>query len=252
MSNLSSWSFSCLCVCSSSWFALICSHPIQAGVKKWQIFTVRVDTTVLVTRGDLERALLFTIREELITQSEAMDKEILSAVWSICHRTRSKALPIELTFSDPRTKNVRLWKWRISSTLKPKTMHNRHSKVCDHCQAARQETDSSIDLSCDFFLGFNYDFIQISSKMTFYRNGENQGTAFNDFSTGIYYPTASFFKNVVIKFNFGPNFKHPPRDVTFRGVRDCFDVRIFVSKSIWLFTHFFLICRCTNAQTNRQ
>lgn len=58
----------------------------------------------------------------------------------------------------------------------------------------------------------------LTLKMTFFRNGENQGVAFSDFLSGIYYPTASFFKGVIVKFNFGPNFKHPPKEVDFRGV----------------------------------
>jgi len=58
------------------------------------------------------------------------------------------------------------------------------------------------------------------SSISFYRNGENQGVAFKDIHCGVYYPTASFFKNVVIKFNFGPDFKHPPKDVKFRGLHE--------------------------------
>lgn len=62
-----------------------------------------------------------------------------------------------------------------------------------------------------------------NGKISFYRNGENQGVAFNDIHCGFYYPTASFYKNCVVKFNFGPDFKHPPKDVKFRGVHEIAD-----------------------------
>jgi hypothetical protein len=47
-----------------------------------------------------------------------------------------------------------------------------------------------------------------------------------DFNSGVYYPTASFFKNVVIKFNFGPDFKYAPKDVPFRGVSSLLVLKI--------------------------
>lgn len=58
------------------------------------------------------------------------------------------------------------------------------------------------------------------SKIVFYKNGENIGTAFEDIYAGIYYPAASFYKNVNVTFNFGPNFKYPPKDTKFRGIHD--------------------------------
>lgn len=56
------------------------------------------------------------------------------------------------------------------------------------------------------------------SKIIFYKNGINQGEAFIDINKGAYYPTVSIHKSATVSVNFGPNFKCPPTDVTFRGV----------------------------------
>jgi len=58
------------------------------------------------------------------------------------------------------------------------------------------------------------------SSMKFYRNGQCVGTAFTDVFGGTYYPAASFYKNVTLSFNFGPDFKHPPTDVPFKPLGD--------------------------------
>jgi Set1/Ash2 histone methyltransferase complex subunit ASH2 len=55
------------------------------------------------------------------------------------------------------------------------------------------------------------------SEMVCYKNGTRIGTAFKDFYAGAYYPAASFYKNVTVTFNFGPNFKFPPKDVVYKG-----------------------------------
>lgn len=57
------------------------------------------------------------------------------------------------------------------------------------------------------------------SKIVFYKNGINQGEAFLDVYKGAYYPTVSIHKSATVSVNFGPNFKCPPSDATFRGVR---------------------------------
>lgn len=56
------------------------------------------------------------------------------------------------------------------------------------------------------------------SKIVFYKNGVNQGDAFHDINKGAYYPGVAIFKSATVSVNFGPNFKCPPTDVTFRGV----------------------------------
>lgn len=50
------------------------------------------------------------------------------------------------------------------------------------------------------------------SKIVFYKNGEKIGTAFEDIYAGYYYPAASLYRDVSLKFNFGPDFEHPPND----------------------------------------
>lgn len=57
------------------------------------------------------------------------------------------------------------------------------------------------------------------SKIHFFKNGVHQGTGFVDIYAGNYYPAVALFKNVTVSVNFGPNFKHPPKDFEFRGVR---------------------------------
>ncbi|PIK52591.1 putative set1/Ash2 histone methyltransferase complex subunit ASH2-like [Apostichopus japonicus] len=51
------------------------------------------------------------------------------------------------------------------------------------------------------------------SKISFYKNGKNQGTAFSDIHDGLYYPCVSLYKSCSATVNFGPKFKHPPTDV---------------------------------------
>lgn len=56
------------------------------------------------------------------------------------------------------------------------------------------------------------------SKIIYYKNGINQGDAFMDINKGAYYPGISIYKSATVSVNFGPNFKCPPTDITFRGV----------------------------------
>eukprot|EP00271_Cylindrocystis_brebissonii_P004738 TRINITY_DN16571_c0_g1_i1.p1 TRINITY_DN16571_c0_g1~~TRINITY_DN16571_c0_g1_i1.p1 ORF type:complete len:543 (+),score=103.07 TRINITY_DN16571_c0_g1_i1:382-2010(+) len=56
------------------------------------------------------------------------------------------------------------------------------------------------------------------SEIAFFKNGICQGTAFRDIYAGRYYPAASMFslpdpnEKASVYFNFGPDFKFPPRD----------------------------------------
>lgn len=52
----------------------------------------------------------------------------------------------------------------------------------------------------------------------YYKNGVNQGVAFVDINKGAYYPGISLYKSAMVSVNFGPNFKYPPTDITYRGV----------------------------------
>ncbi|PRP88597.1 hypothetical protein PROFUN_03008 [Planoprotostelium fungivorum] len=56
----------------------------------------------------------------------------------------------------------------------------------------------------------------LGSEIIFYKNGESQGTAFTDLYEGTYYPAASCYMGAIVRFNFGPEFKFPPSDVTYR------------------------------------
>lgn len=67
------------------------------------------------------------------------------------------------------------------------------------------------------------------SKIIYYKNGVNQGDAFIEINKGAYYPAISIYKSATVSVNFGPNFKYPPTDVTFRGVS-----RIFLSSILYL------------------
>lgn len=56
------------------------------------------------------------------------------------------------------------------------------------------------------------------SKIIFYKNGVSQGVAYTDIFGGAYFPTLSLFKSSTASVNFGPNFKYPPNDFTYRPV----------------------------------
>nr|CAD7400555.1 unnamed protein product [Timema poppensis] len=65
------------------------------------------------------------------------------------------------------------------------------------------------------------------SKIIFFTNGQCHGAAFSDIYGGAYYPTLSLYKNATVSANFGPAFKFPPKDYSFRGV-SCFCVCVCV------------------------
>lgn len=48
------------------------------------------------------------------------------------------------------------------------------------------------------------------SKISFYKNGNFVGVAFEDIFEGSYYPTISLYKSCTVSVNFGPKFKYPP------------------------------------------
>lgn len=61
------------------------------------------------------------------------------------------------------------------------------------------------------------------SKITFYKNGECAGTAWKDIYEGMYYPAVSLYKGCTVRLNFGPNFKHKPKDVSCMGMDESVD-----------------------------
>lgn len=81
--------------------------------------------------------------------------------------------------------------------------------------------------------------------MIFYKNGVNQGVAFENLFEGLYFPAISLYKSCTVgrfvaaayltlinrrlissyrfsfqvSVNFGPHFKYPPKDVKYQPVR---------------------------------
>jgi hypothetical protein len=53
----------------------------------------------------------------------------------------------------------------------------------------------------------------LNSKIIFYRNGINQGVAFEKLWRGAWYPTISLYMGCTVQCNFGPNFWAPPKDI---------------------------------------
>lgn len=53
------------------------------------------------------------------------------------------------------------------------------------------------------------------SKLTFFKNGECLGTAFEDIYAGDYFPAVATYKNAKVRLNFGPKFRHPPSQKEF-------------------------------------
>ncbi|XP_061783345.1 set1/Ash2 histone methyltransferase complex subunit ASH2 isoform X2 [Nerophis lumbriciformis] len=58
------------------------------------------------------------------------------------------------------------------------------------------------------------------SRMVFYKNGVSQGVAFENLFEGIYFPAISLYKSCTVSVNFGPHFKHPPKDVRYKPMSD--------------------------------
>jgi len=52
------------------------------------------------------------------------------------------------------------------------------------------------------------------SKITFFKNGESLGEAFPDIYDGEYYPAISLYKYSKVKINFGPKFRHSPKETS--------------------------------------
>ncbi|XP_028317954.1 set1/Ash2 histone methyltransferase complex subunit ASH2 isoform X2 [Gouania willdenowi] len=58
------------------------------------------------------------------------------------------------------------------------------------------------------------------SRMIFYKNGVNQGQAYEKLFEGIYFPAISLYKSCTVSVNFGPHFKFPPKDIKYQPMSD--------------------------------
>ncbi|KAH0623182.1 hypothetical protein JD844_031222 [Phrynosoma platyrhinos] len=57
-------------------------------------------------------------------------------------------------------------------------------------------------------------------QIIFYKNGASQGVAYKDIFEGVYFPAVSLYKGCTVSINFGPYFKYPPRDISYRPISD--------------------------------
>ncbi|XP_077520810.1 set1/Ash2 histone methyltransferase complex subunit ASH2-like isoform X1 [Amblyomma americanum] len=69
------------------------------------------------------------------------------------------------------------------------------------------------------------------SRIVFYKNGECVGTAWRDINEGMYFPAISLYKGCTVRLNFGPNFKHKPKDVPCSGMHESVD-KIIVQQTL--------------------
>ncbi|TRY88154.1 hypothetical protein DNTS_029456 [Danionella cerebrum] len=58
------------------------------------------------------------------------------------------------------------------------------------------------------------------SRMVFYKNGVNQGLAYENLFEGMYYPAISLYKSCTVSVNFGPHFRYPPKDIKYQPMSD--------------------------------
>uniref|UniRef100_A0A8C8FX06 Set1/Ash2 histone methyltransferase complex subunit ASH2 n=1 Tax=Oncorhynchus tshawytscha TaxID=74940 RepID=A0A8C8FX06_ONCTS len=58
------------------------------------------------------------------------------------------------------------------------------------------------------------------SRMLFYKNGVNQGQAYENLFEGLYFPAISLYRGCTVSVNFGPHFKHPPKDIKYQPMSD--------------------------------
>uniref|UniRef100_A0A8C7MJV5 Ash2 like, histone lysine methyltransferase complex subunit n=1 Tax=Oncorhynchus kisutch TaxID=8019 RepID=A0A8C7MJV5_ONCKI len=58
------------------------------------------------------------------------------------------------------------------------------------------------------------------SRMLFYKNGVNLGLAYENLFEGLYFPAISLYRGCTVSINFGPLFKHPPKDIKYQPMSD--------------------------------
>ncbi|KAA8579202.1 hypothetical protein FQN60_000024 [Etheostoma spectabile] len=61
---------------------------------------------------------------------------------------------------------------------------------------------------------------QEGHAMIFYKNGVSQGVAFENLFEGMYFPAISLYKSCTVSVNFGPHFKHPPKELKYQPMSD--------------------------------
>nr|4X8P_A Chain A, Set1/Ash2 histone methyltransferase complex subunit ASH2,Set1/Ash2 histone methyltransferase complex subunit ASH2 [Homo sapiens] len=71
-----------------------------------------------------------------------------------------------------------------------------------------------------FYINLPEDISGRGSEIIFYKNGVNQGVAYKDIFEGVYFPAISLYKSCTVSINFGPCFKYPPKDLTYRPMSD--------------------------------
>ncbi|XP_016423152.1 set1/Ash2 histone methyltransferase complex subunit ASH2-like [Sinocyclocheilus rhinocerous] len=59
-----------------------------------------------------------------------------------------------------------------------------------------------------------------SSRIIFFKNGVNQGVAYEDLFEGMYFPAISLYKSCTVSVNFGPHFRYSPKDIKFQPMSD--------------------------------
>ncbi|KAJ8400095.1 hypothetical protein AAFF_G00401340 [Aldrovandia affinis] len=58
------------------------------------------------------------------------------------------------------------------------------------------------------------------SRIIFYKNGVSQGVAYENVFEGMYFPAISLYRCCTVSVNFGPHFKHPPKDIKYQPISD--------------------------------
>ncbi|XP_068430878.1 set1/Ash2 histone methyltransferase complex subunit ASH2 isoform X1 [Clinocottus analis] len=59
-----------------------------------------------------------------------------------------------------------------------------------------------------------------SSRMIFFKNGVSQGVAYENLFEGMYFPAISLYKSCTVSVNFGPHFRHPPKDLKYQPISE--------------------------------
>ncbi|XP_034403051.1 set1/Ash2 histone methyltransferase complex subunit ASH2 isoform X3 [Cyclopterus lumpus] len=59
-----------------------------------------------------------------------------------------------------------------------------------------------------------------SSRMIFFKNGVSQGVAYENLFEGMYFPAISLYKSCTVSVNFGPQFRHPPKDLKYQPMSE--------------------------------
>ncbi|XP_056288307.1 set1/Ash2 histone methyltransferase complex subunit ASH2 isoform X2 [Pseudoliparis swirei] len=59
-----------------------------------------------------------------------------------------------------------------------------------------------------------------SSQMIFFKNGVSQGVAYENLFEGMYFPAISLYKSCTVSVNFGPHFRHPPKDLKYQPMSE--------------------------------